>query len=139
MLQASSIRTIDQNSHLFTRTLRFFRERDFIEDFGDPGENELGDRAGTVPQALLRMNGELEKDLTEPNPLNATARIANSAPDAARTVEVAYLICLARRPTPEEAAWFTKQLEELNPKQRPAAVADLIWTLFNSTEFSWNH
>ena len=28
MLQASSITTIDQNSHLFTRALRFFRERE---------------------------------------------------------------------------------------------------------------
>jgi hypothetical protein len=139
MLQASSIRTINQNSHLFTRTLRFFREKDFVEDFGDPGENELGERAGTVPQALLRMNGQLQKDLTDPNPLNATARIASSAGDPAACVEVAYLVCLTRRPTKEEAEFFTKQISETPPRRRDQAVADLIWTLFNSTEFSWNH
>jgi hypothetical protein len=139
MLQASSIRTINQNSHLFTRTLRFFREKDFVEDFGDPGENELGERAGTVPQALLRMNGELQKDLTEPNPLNATTRIANSAGDPAACVEIAYLVCLTRRPTTEEAEYFTKRISETPEKKRDDAVADLIWTLFNSTEFSWNH
>lgn len=139
MLQASSIRTINQNSHLFTRTLRFFREKDFVEDFGDPGENELGERAGTVPQALLRMNGQLQKDLTDPNPLNATSRIASSAGDPRACVEVAYLVCLTRRPTKEEADYFTKQISETPPKRRDQAVADLIWTLFNSTEFSWNH
>jgi len=139
MLQAASIRTIDRNSHLFTRALRFFRERDFVEDFGDPGENELGERAGTVPQALLRMNGELQKDLTEPNPFNATTRIANSAADPAACVEVAYLVCLTRRPTAEEAEFFTKRISETSRKNRDDAVADLLWTLFNSTEFSWNH
>jgi len=139
MLQASSIRTIDQNSHLFTRALRFFRELDFVEEFGDPGENELGERSGTVPQALLRMNGELQKDLTEPNPLNATTRIAASAGDPAACVEVAYLVCLSRRPTSDEAEYFTRRISETSSRKRADAVADLIWTLFNSTEFSWNH
>ena len=139
MLQASTIRTIDRNSHLLTRALRFSRERDFVEDFGDPGENELGERVGTVPQALLRMNGNLQNDLVQPNPFNATTRIANDAEDPAGCVEVAYLVCLTRRPTPEEAEHFAKEIAGRPKKEREQAVADLMWTLFNSTEFSWNH
>jgi hypothetical protein len=139
MLQASSVRTIDQNSHLITRALRFFRERDFVDDFGDPGENELGERVGTIPQALLRMNGNLESDLTKPNPLNATTRIANDAATPADCIEVAYLACLSRRPTPAEAEFFLSKIPARQNKTREFAIADLVWTLFNSTEFSWNH
>ncbi|MBX3441556.1 MAG: DUF1549 domain-containing protein [Planctomyces sp.] len=139
MLQASSIRTVDQNSHLVTRTLRFFRERDFVEDFGDPGENELSDRTGTIPQALLRMNGELSKELTDANPLNSTSRIAGAAATPAECVDVCFLVCLSRRATPAEHA----ELDALIPKRpgqpRHVAVADLMWALFNAPEFSWNH
>lgn len=139
MLQSSSITTIDQNSHLFTRALRFFRERDFVEDFGDPGENELGDRTGTIPQALLRMNSELSSELSEANPVNASGRIAGAASTPEACVEVCYLVCLSRRPTDEERAFFAERIPKPRGDARHAAVADLFWTLFNSPEFSWNH
>lgn len=138
MLQASTVHTIDQNSHVFMRMLRFFRERDFIEEFGDPGENEMGERTGTIPQALLRMNGKLSQELTDGNPLNSTGRIATVAPTPEDCVEVCYLVGLTRRPTPEELQFFTEQIES-QAGDRTAAVADLFWTLFNSPEFSWNH
>jgi len=139
MLQASSITTIDQNSHLLTRALRFFRERDFIEDFGDPGENEIGDRTGTIPQALLRMNGELSAELTKANPVNSSGRIAGAASTPESCVEICYLVCLTRRPTDEERAFFAAEIPKKRGDARHSEVADLFWTLFNSPEFSWNH
>ena len=138
MLQASSVKTVDQNSHLFTRFLRFVRENDFVREFGDPGENELADRAGTIPQALLRMNGEFSDEMSGENPLSAPSRLASFSSTPELFLDNAFLTCLSRRPTEEELAAFLPQLKETGP-QPDGVVQDIYWTLFNSPEFSWNH
>ncbi|REJ80799.1 MAG: DUF1549 domain-containing protein [Planctomycetota bacterium] len=137
MLQANHVTTIDRNSHLFVRAQRFFQEQNFINVFGDPGEEELEDRTGTIPQALLRMNGEFSQSLTDPNPFRAVGRISGMAPTPEKKLEVSYLVCLTRRPTPEEINYFLPQFE--NSDQPDGVMQDLFWTLFNSPEFSWNH
>ncbi|MCA8995374.1 MAG: DUF1549 domain-containing protein [Planctomycetaceae bacterium] len=136
MLQANNVHTIDQNSHLITRTLRFFRERDFVDEFGDPGVDELQERSGTIPQALLRMNGKFAGELTEANPFGAPGRINLSASTPEKVIETAYLMTLTRRPQEEEVAFFR---EWIDTEQRAKGIEDLFWTLFNSPEFSWNH
>lgn len=139
MVQAASIKTIDQNSHLFTRTLKFFRSQDFVRDYGDLGELELEERGGTIPQALLRMNGRFAREVAEASPVSASGRIATMAPTDVEAVETTYLCCLARRPSPEELAAFLT-LEDGQPKPRRSdLVEDVYWTLFNSPEFCWNH
>jgi hypothetical protein len=70
--------------------------------------------------------------------MNASTRIGTLAPDDASAIETAYLAIFARRPTPEEAEFFIGKLGAAG-KQRGEAMADLYWTLMNSTEFSWNH
>ena len=139
MLQSSSIKTIDQNSHLLFRTMRFFREQDFVRDYGDLGPDELDRRAGTITQALLRMNGNLTKELIEANPFNSTGRVANFSDNDRECIDNSYLVCLTRHPTADEMAFFENQLAELKDQQRTQAVVDLYWSLFNSLEFSWNH
>lgn len=139
MLQAGHLTTIDRNSHLFVRAARFFRERDFVNEFGDPGEAELEPRVGTIPQALLKMNGQFSRELTEAGPFSAPGRIAGFSSNTRRCLETAYLVCLTRRPTPAEADFFVNELEEARGPARNAAMQDLFWTLFNATEFSWNH
>jgi len=137
MLQANHVTTIDRNSHLFVRAQRFFRENDFVNAFGDPGEGEFEDRVGTIPQALLRMNGKFSQELTDTNPLTAPGRIAGMASTPEKTLDVCYLVCLTRRPTEMERDCF---LPQLSSKDQPdGAIQDLFWTLFNSPEFSWNH
>jgi hypothetical protein len=139
MLQANHVTTIDQNSHLFVRAQRFFRERDFVNEFGDPGESELEDRVGTIPQALLRMNGEFSRALTESKPFTAAGRIEGMASTPEKCLEAAYLVCLTRRPTAEEQACFLPQLGASDKAAREGVMQDLFWTLFNAPEFSWNH
>jgi hypothetical protein len=138
MLQASSVKTIDQNSHIFVRFLRLVREGDFVREYGDPGENELEDRAGTIPQALLRMNGELARELSSENPFTAPARIARFSATPEMVVENCFLACLTRRPTSAELKHFVQQLDG-EGEQSEGAVEDLYWTLYNAPEFSWNH
>jgi Protein of unknown function (DUF1549)/Protein of unknown function (DUF1553) len=139
MLQARSVRTIDQNSHLFVRATRFFQENDFVKEYGDLGENELDQRSGTVSQALLRMNGKIAADAVKADPLNASARLATFAESDATCLEGCYLVALSRRPTPAESEYFLKQLAAAGGKGRSQVVEDILWSLFNSPEFSWNH
>lgn len=137
MLQANNVHTIDQNSHLITRTIKFFRQRDFVDEFGDPGVEELQSQTGTIPQALLRMNGKFAGELTEANPFNSPGRINLSASSPEKHVEAVYLVCLTRRPDPEELAFFSAWFAGSRNHKRE--TEDLFWTLFNSPEFSWNH
>jgi hypothetical protein len=139
MIQAASLKTADRNSHLLTRTIRMFREIDFVKEYGDLGDNELADRAGTIPQALLRMNGRFSQETSQPNPANASGRISALAPGTDRCLELCYLVCLTRRPTAEEIAELRPSFEAASNDGRSQIVEDLYWSLFNSPEFSWNH
>jgi hypothetical protein len=137
-VQASSVATIDANSHIFVRIFRLANENDFVKRYGDSGEDEFGGKGGTIPQRLLMMNGSLIHDRIKQGLFNAATRIAWQAPDDARAVETAYLTVLTRRPTPKEAEHFGAFLAEQS-MGRPQRLEDLFWALINSTEFSWNH
>ncbi|MEM9702024.1 MAG: DUF1553 domain-containing protein, partial [Planctomycetota bacterium] len=138
MTQAGSVRTLDADSPLFVRALRFFRSVDFVRDYGDPGENELVLEPGTVPQALLRMNGDLPRELSQAQPLGAPARLTWFAGEPPQQVEAALLCVLSRRPTPSETAALVRYYEPMEGEAE-YPIEDVYWTLFNSPEFSWNH
>ena len=138
VLQASSVSTLDAETHIVFRLLRAANENNFVKRYGDSGDDEFDGRGGTIPQRLVMMNGELVSEKVKEGPMTAVTRIKWSAPDDPRAVEVAYLAVLSRRPTPEEAAHFTERLKDTSAS-RGEHLQDLFWTLINSTEFSWNH
>ena len=139
MVQASSIKTVDQNSHWTIRAIRFFRELDFVKEYGDLGDDELTERAGTIPQALLRMNSNFAAEWTKATIFSAAGRIAGIAPDDETCLDLCFLVCLTRHPTPEEGSVMLKQLEGTKGDVRSQVVEDIFWTLFNGPEFSWGH
>ncbi len=139
MLQASSIKTVDQNSHWTIRAVRFFRELDFVKEYGDLGDDELTERAGTIPQALLRMNSNFAAEWTKSTIFSAAGRIAGIAPDDETCLDTCFLVCLTRHPTREERSVMLKQLEGTKKDERSRVVEDLFWTLFNAPEFCWEH
>ncbi|HEX4070353.1 MAG TPA: DUF1549 domain-containing protein [Planctomycetaceae bacterium] len=143
ILQSTSPRTIDQNSHLFVRAKRFFQENEFVKQYGDLGDNELDERSGTIAQALLRMNGKLASDALRAKDMSASSRITSFAGTDEACVEACYLVALSRRPTKAENDYFVPQFacaEKSGPKDaRGQVVEDIFWSLFNSPEFSWNH
>lgn len=140
MLQASSLKTIDQNSNLFMRGRRFFSEINFINEYGDLGSDELNDFPGTIPQALLRMNGEFAQDNGTASPLNSVGRIAGLDFSDEKRIETCFLVCLTRVPTSSEKDYFLKQYQATqNQNERVKVTEDLFWSLYNSPEFSWNH
>jgi hypothetical protein len=138
LLQAASVRTIDSESHLLVRLARFGQQNEFMQRYGDTGEDEFGGHGGTIPQRLLLMNGGLIEEKTKENLFNAATRIAWQAQDDGHAIETAYLAILTRRPTPEEAAHFRQALAD-ERLGRPQRLEDLYWALLNATEFSWNH
>jgi len=138
VIQAASVTTIDQESHILFRLVRFGEQNDFVKRYGDSGEDEFDSRGGTIPQRLLMMNGKVVNERMKADITNASARISWMAPDDARAIEAAYLTVLTRRPSAEEADYFVRSLGEPGA-DRPHKVEDLCWALINSTEFSWNH
>lgn len=140
VIQASRLMTIDANSHIFAQLQRFNEENEFIKRYGDTGEDEFDERAGTIAQRLLMMNGKLVKEQTDQNLVfNAATHIAQLAPTNEKAIETAYLAVLTRRPTPAELAHFLDLLDGVRGNERNRVFEDLYWVLVNSTEFSWNH
>ena len=140
VIQASSLTTINADAHIVSQVLKALQTSQFVQRYGDLGEDEFEDRGGTIPQRLLMMNGELVTERTNQNPIqNAATRIAMVTPKDERAVETAFLVTLTRRPTELERAHFTKRLADREERNRAAAMEDLYWVLLNGTEFSWNH
>lgn len=140
LIQAASLKTIDGQAHVLMRIAMFGQTNQFVQRYGDLGEDEFTARGTTIPQRLLLMNGNLVKERTQPNELvSASTRIANLAGRPEKQVEAAYLAVLTRRPTAEETQHFVARLKDRENRNRQQAMEDVYWTLANSTEFSWNH
>lgn len=159
LFQAGHIRTIDQNSNPFVRLTKFGNENDFLKEYGDLGDDELLQQVGTIPQALLRMNGRFTAERSKVDNLSAPSEIIRFSPNNDAIIDNCYLTCLSRHPAVDERAYFLDLLDstveaaaekrKANPdsaesavkptRTRAQVVEDLVWTLFNSPEFSWNH
>jgi hypothetical protein len=138
VLQSASIQTLDGHTHILVRLVRQGQEGQFVQRYGDSGEDEFDNRGGTIPQRLLLMNGEMVRDRVQANPTTAVGRIEWLARNDPKAIEVAYLAVLSRRPTEAETQHFESELANKDIK-RGQHLEDLYWALINSTEFSWNH
>ena len=140
LVQASCLTTLDGEAHVIQRIAKFGQVTQFVERYGDLGQDEFTNRAGTIPQRLLMMNGELVRDRTGEDLVNnAATRIAALTGKPEKQIEAAYLATLTRRPTSEELQHFTVRLKDREDRNLQGALEDLFWTLMNSTEFTWNH
>ena len=127
MFQAARVRTIDRNSNLFVRFARFTNENDFLKEYGDADDDELLQQSGTIPQALLRMNGRFTRELTNTELLTTAGQVMRYSGDDESIVQNCFLACLTRLPTPEERTYFTDQLaavQAARQKSRQGQPAD---------------
>ena len=143
ILQSTSLRTIDQNSHLFVRAKRYFQENEFVKQYGDLGDNELDERSGTIAQALLRMNGKLASEALQAGPLSCDEPHRQFCRHR-RNVSRDLLSRRAHPPADESRERLFRAAARLCGKSgqkdaRGQVVEDIFWSLFNSPEFSWNH
>jgi hypothetical protein len=139
ILQASRVTTNDQATGAFLQFIRYQQTTGFVQRYGDPGEDEFRERGCTIPQVLLVMNGDLVDEHTKFNLFNAASRIGSQASTDQAAVEVAFLTCLTRRPSPEVAKHFEARLSGTTGDERGQRMADLFWALINSTEFGTQH
>ncbi|MFM7151924.1 MAG: DUF1553 domain-containing protein [Gemmataceae bacterium] len=137
-IQASSVLTINAESHILVRLARFGQQNDFVQGYGDSGEDEFDGRGGTIPQRLLLMNGSLVQEKIHAELLTASGMLTRMTADPAKAVELAYLTVLTRRPTAAEREHFEPQLAK-GSDNRQQKMEDLFWALVNGTEFSWSH
>ena len=136
--QSTSLTTINSASHIITRLMKFGQQNEFVNRFGDPGEDEFRDRGETVTQRLLMLNGEMVGERLE-NVLNSPSHLAALAPDIDTTLDVIYLTTLTRYPNVEEMQKAKSLLNKQPLDRRGEEVIDLYWSLMNSAEFRWNH
>jgi hypothetical protein len=95
----------------------------------------------SIPQALTLMNNSLVANATHPDRGEALGAIV-AAPfmTTSGRVEALFLSALARKPTPDESAKFSRYVDKGGATgNSKKALADVFWALLNSTEFKFNH
>lgn len=117
--------------------------RQFVSTFSNDEGGESINFQGTIPQALLMMNGREIIDATSGKPGTFLGKLWDEAKlqrgdPRAFLINHIYLAALSRTPNPKEmkaaVAFFG------GDRLRPDTVAqDLFWALLNSNEFVLNH
>jgi len=124
------------------------RQRDmWLSQFVFAFANDEGDEGttfnGTIPQALMMMNGPLMAQAVGGKPgsflddLKQAALKQRRVAPATYMINNLYLAALSRYPTSREASTLGKAVN--NAPDTLYAVEDLFWALLNSNEFILNH
>ena len=105
--------------------------------FDNDDSNPVVEFEGTIPQALLLLNGRLTNETTDENgnrPFDEM--IARKDLNEEGKIRWIYLQTLSRNITNTELAALEKHLQG---NEGRAIYQDIMWTLMNSNEFLFNH
>ncbi len=107
----------------------------------DNGEMEEIDAFnGTVPQALMMINGNMVNDSADYKENGTFVNyVLDNCRDTNDRVEFMYLSVLSRKPTDKEQTFFQRYMDRSLYRDKDLAYEDLYWVLLNSAEFSLNH
>ena len=139
----------------------------FVRTFGTDENDESTEFNGTVPQALVLMNGELIRSALGGDQGSFLRRVLDgsvlkdediaASSKGTRTlvrgkvvpvkiakgisgkIEVLYLTALARKPTSTELSALDKAFHDSNDRDPIHGLQDVFWALLNSNEFIFNH
>lgn len=120
----------------------------FVRAFGTDENDEADLFDGTIPQALMLMNGDLIQQAIAANKGTYIDRVVRErVPDDSK-IEALSLAALSRKPTPAEVTAVRNMVRE-NASHRgnnsdrtapmTAALQDLFWAYLNSNEFILIH
>jgi hypothetical protein len=115
--------------------------RQFLFAFANDEADESTSFQGTIPQALMMMNGDLMREALSGKPGSFLGDVielgSHQAHPAEMMVESIYLAALSRRPSPKELSQAGEYLQSFPDKLQ--VLQDLFWALLNSNEFILNH
>ncbi len=110
----------------------------FLLDNGEMEEIEAFN--GTVPQALMMINGDMVNDSASHEEHGSFINyVLEKWREPADRLEYIYLNVLSRLPTTKEKIYFQRYMERSLYRNKDLAYEDLYWVLLNSAEFSLNH
>ena len=116
--------------------------RQFLFAFANDEAEESTSFQGTIPQALMMMNGELMQEALSGKPGSFLGEVCEQAGRHGRSpeaymVDSIYLAALSRHPTPSELAQARQYLGAFPDSLQ--VLQDLFWALLNSNEFILIH
>lgn len=128
------------------------RRQQWLEQFVRSFETDENDEAdlfdGTIPQALMMMNGELVQQALKANKGTYLEQVMRSKGTDDSKIEAIAMAALSRKPTADELKAVRSLIRE-HASQRPvnidrgtvltAALQDLFWAYLNSNEFILIH
>lgn len=114
----------------------------FIFTFANDEDGESSSFQGTIPQALMMMNGDLMQTAISCKPGSFLGEVMEQARRQGRApetymVDSIYLAALSRHPSAKELARARHYLETYPDSLQ--VLQDLFWALLNSNEFVLNH
>jgi hypothetical protein len=110
----------------------------FVTAFGTDEGDEATNFNGSIPQALMMMNGDLIQKATDASKGSFLATLASSNLRPAQQIEYLFLAALARRPSSAELS-AANALQAARQGNSTAALQDIWWAVLNSNEFIINH
>lgn len=109
----------------------------FIIAFGTDENDEANTFNGTIPQALLMMNGPLVQKAISAEKGSFLNSVLESDTSDDKKIQRLYLATLSRHPRGREGSAAEALLE--SDRDKLAGFQDLFWALLNSNEFIINH
>ncbi|MCC6575617.1 MAG: DUF1549 domain-containing protein [Planctomycetes bacterium] len=103
----------------------------------DETARDVDDYSGSIPQALLIMNGALMATATDGKAKNTVQQVLKEKGEFNARLEELYLATLSRFPTENESARCKDLIQKSDNEVQ--AWEDIFWALLNCTEFSTNH
>ncbi|HEX4131837.1 MAG TPA: DUF1549 and DUF1553 domain-containing protein [Pirellulales bacterium] len=111
--------------------------RQFTLTFGNADGEDATTFNGTIPQALMMMNGQMIENTVSTDKGSFLRRLANSTKEN-EAVEILFLSALGRKPTSGDQA-VAHSLIDGRSSNPVAGYQDLLWALLNSNEFIFIH
>jgi hypothetical protein len=106
----------------------------FDQVFGYDPSTPRDEVTGSIPQALLLMNGpQINRAINGNRPSTELGQLLASTQDDEEIATELYLRCLGREPNKAELQTCITHVK--NCKTRAAGFEDILWALINSTEF----
>ena len=107
--------------------------RQFADTFGYDPNNLREEVSGTIPQALMLMNGDAIQRQITARPGTMLGNLLSEVSNNRQAVQELYLKTLSRRPNRKEMSTTLQYIQQVG--NRIEAFEDILWALINTSEF----